>query len=121
MLLLPLSTTLTTARATSAAPLPPSAQWSAITASTPSLAQAASTSAISASVSALKRLIEITGTQAELLHVLDMALQVGHAGFERLQVLGLELFLLHAAMHLERADGGDQHDRVGLRGRSCGT
>ena len=36
---LPLSTILTTARATSAAPVPPIAQWSAISASTPSLAQ----------------------------------------------------------------------------------
>ena len=54
--------------------------------------------------------------EAELPHVLDVALQVGHAGLERLQVLGLEVFLLHAAMHLERADGRDEHDRVGRRG-----
>ena len=63
---MPPSITLTTARATSAAPLPPSAQWSAITASTPSLAQADFTSAISASVSALKRLIETTGSRPNL-------------------------------------------------------
>ena len=44
-----------------------------------------------------------------------MALQVGHAGFQRLQVLGLEVFLLDAAMHLERADGRHQHDGIGLQ------
>ena len=58
-------------------------------------------------------MIETTGTQAELLHVLDMALQVGHAGFQRLEVFLLEVVLLDAAMHLERADGGDQHHAVG--------
>ena len=30
-----------------------------------------------------------------------------------LQVFGLEVLLLHPAMHLERADGGDQHHAVG--------
>ena len=49
---------------------------------------------------------------AEFLHVLDMALQIGHAGFERLEVLVLEVLFLDAAMHLQRADGGDQHRAV---------
>ena len=38
-----------------------------------------------------------------------------HAGFERLQVFLLQVFLLDAAMHLERADGRDDHDAVGLQ------
>jgi di/tripeptidase len=33
---------------------------------------------------------------------------------ERLQVLLLEVFLLDAAVHLERADGGDDHRAGGL-------
>ena len=92
-----------------------------MTASTPSLAQASLTSAISASVSAEKRLIETTGMHAEFLHVLDVALQIGHAGGERLEVFLLEVVLLDAAMHLERADGGDQHHAIGRQSRSCGT
>ena len=64
-------------------------------------------------MSALKRLIEIDRHDAELLHVLDVPGEVGHAGFERLEVLGLEVFLLDAAVHLERADGRDQHGAVG--------
>ncbi len=41
--------------------------------------------------------------------------QVGHAGFERLEVFLLEIVLLHAAVHLERADGGDDHRAVRLQ------
>ncbi len=50
---------------------------------------------------------------AELLHVLDVASEVRHADLERLEVFLLEILLLDAAVHLERADGGDQHGRVG--------
>ena len=50
---------------------------------------------------------------AEFLYVLDMAGEVRHAGLERLQVFTLELFLLQPAVHLERADAGDQHRAVG--------
>src|SRR5262249_13465215 len=52
-----------TAFATSAAPSPPMAQWSAMRASTPCDAQAFLTSSISAEVSAENRLMEITGTR----------------------------------------------------------
>ena len=52
--------------------------------------------------------------EPELAHVLDVAAQVAHAGLERLQVFLLEIVLLHAAVHFERADGGDQHDAGGL-------
>ena len=41
-----------------------------------------------------------------------MALEVRHAGFQRLEVFLLQIFFLHAAVHLERADGGDDHDAV---------
>ena len=112
-LLLPLSQTLTTARATSAAPSPPIAQWSAISASTPSFLHSSLTSAISASVSAEKRLIETTGTMPNFCMFSTWRCEIGHAGFERLEVLLLEVLLLDAAVHLERADGGDQHRAVG--------
>ena len=54
---------------------------------------------------------------AEFLHILDVALQVGHAGFQRLEVFLLEVGLLHPTMHLERTDGGDQHHAVGRQTR----
>ena len=112
---------LTTARATSAAPSPPIAQWSAISASTPSALHFSFTSAISASVSAEKRLIETTAGMPNFCMFSTWRCEVGHAGFERLEVLGLEVFLLDAAVHLQRADGRDEHGAVGLTGRSCGT
>ena len=52
--------------------------------------------------------------QPELAHVLDMANEIAHARFERPQILLLEVFLLHAAVHLQRTDGGDEHDADGL-------
>ena len=52
---------------------------------------------------------------AELLDVLHVTLEVRHAGFERLEVFLLEIVLLHAAVHLERADGGDDHRAVRLQ------
>jgi hypothetical protein len=45
------------------------------------------------------------------------ALQVGHAGFQRLEVFLLEVVLLDAAVHLERADGGDHDHAIGLEAR----
>ena len=54
---------------------------------------------------------------AELLHVLDMAAEIGAALLHRLDVLLAEVFLLHAAVHLERADGGDDDRRGGLQAR----
>ena len=41
-----------------------------------------------------------------------MALQIRHAGGERLQVFLLEVVFLDAAVHLERADSGDEHHAV---------
>ena len=58
-------------------------------------------------------MIEDHRHDAEFLHVLDMALQVGHAGVERFEVFRLEVLLLDAAVHLQRADGGDEHGAVG--------
>jgi hypothetical protein len=43
-----------------------------------------------------------------------VAAQVAHAGLERLQIFLLEIVLLHAAVHFQRADGGDEHDAGGL-------
>ena len=42
-----------------------------------------------------------------------MALQIGHARLKSLQVLGLEVFLLDATVHLECADCGNQHHAIG--------
>ena len=68
-------------------------------------------------VSVEKRLIATTGGTPKMLHVLDMAREVGHAGFERLQVLGLRSSFGDAAVHLQRPDGRDDH---GARGRQAG-
>ena len=54
------------------------------------------------------------GRHAELLHVLDMAAEIGAALLHRLDILGAEIFLLDAAIHLQRPDGGDDHRRGGL-------
>ncbi len=42
-----------------------------------------------------------------------MALQIGNAGFERLEILGLEILLLHAAVHFKRADRRHQNHAIG--------
>ncbi len=57
---------------------------------------------------------------AELLHVLDMAAEIGEALLERLDILLLELVLGDAAMHLERAHRrhDDRHSRDEVR--PCG-
>ena len=52
------------------------------------------------------------GRQAEFLHVFYMALKIGHAGFKRLEIFRLEVFFFYAAVHLQGADGGDQHDAI---------
>src|SRR5262249_42893817 len=52
------------------------------------------------------------GYDAEFLHVLDMAREIGDAGAERLEVLALEVLLLDPAVHLERADGRDEDRAV---------
>ena len=41
-----------------------------------------------------------------------MPLKVGHARFERLEILCLEVFLLDATMHLQGANGRDQNDAI---------
>ena len=41
-----------------------------------------------------------------------MPLKVGHARFKRLEILGLEVFLLDATMHLQGANGRDQNDAI---------
>ena len=43
-----------------------------------------------------------------------MPLEIGEALLQRRDVLLLEIVLGHAAMHLERADGGDDDDAIGL-------
>ena len=48
---------------------------------------------------------------AELLHVLDMAAEIGETLLERLDILLLEIVLADAAMHLERAHRGDDDRR----------
>ena len=60
----------------------------------------------------MKRLMRDDRRHAELAHVLDMAREVGEALLQRLDVLLAELVLGDAAMHLERAHGGDD-DRGG--------
>src|SRR5207247_10934204 len=52
--------------------------------------------------------------EAEFLYVLDVALEIGHAGFQRLQILGLEVLLLDPAMHFQRAGSRDQHHAIRL-------
>ena len=54
---------------------------------------------------------------AELLHVLDVAAKVGAALLERFDVFLLEVFLGHATVHLEGADGGDDHRGGRLQAR----
>ena len=54
---------------------------------------------------------------AVFLHVLDMALEIGETLLQAPQILLLEIVLGHAAMHLERADGGDDHHASGLEPR----
>ena len=49
----------------------------------------------------------------EFLHVLDVALQIGHPGFERLEVLRLEIFLFDATVHFQRADRRHQNHAIG--------
>ncbi|MCY1298205.1 hypothetical protein D9M70_476790 [compost metagenome] len=54
---------------------------------------------------------------AELLDVLHMAPEVGTALAQGLQVFLAEIVLLHAAIHLDRSDGGDDHRGIGLQPR----
>src|SRR5689334_20688828 len=49
--------------------------------------------------------------------ILDMALEIGEAFFQCGKVLSLQVFLGYATMHLERPDGGDDHDAVGFETR----
>ena len=49
----------------------------------------------------------------EQLHVLQVFLQVLHAGPQSPQVLFLEIAQGHTAVHLQSPDGGDQHDAIG--------
>ena len=46
--------------------------------------------------------------------ILDMPLEIGEALLQSVEVLLLEIVLGHAAMHLERADGGDDHHAIRL-------
>ena len=63
----------------------------------------------------MKRLIETTTGTPNLLQVLEVALEIGEALLERRTILLLEIVLGDAAMHLERADGRDEHDAIGLQ------
>ena len=49
---------------------------------------------------------------AELLHVVQMGVEVADAALERAHVGGVQLGLGYAAVVLERADGRDEHDAV---------
>jgi hypothetical protein len=44
-----------------------------------------------------------------------VTLEVRHAGFQRLEVFLLQVVLLDAAVHLERADGRNDHGAVRLQ------
>ena len=89
---MPRRSILTTACAMSAAPAPPSAQWPASTASTPMLARSAFFSELHLGVGVGAEMVDRDDRRnAELLHVLDVALQIRQAGFERLEILGLEV------------------------------
>ena len=77
----------------------------------PTLSAAFITSAISASVSVMKWLMATTAGTPNLLHVLDVAAEVVAALGDRADVLVLEVVLGDAAVHLERAHGGDDHGR----------
>ena len=85
----------------------------------PMLSAAFITSWISASVSVMKLLMATTGRHAELVHVLDVALEVVAALGDGGDVLVLEIVLGHAAVHLERAhrrdDDGRRRRRPALR------
>ncbi len=58
---------------------------------------------------------------AELVAVLDVALEVDHALAHGIDVGLTEVVLGHAAVHLERAHGGDEHEPHRARGQRCGT
>ncbi len=53
--------------------------------------------------------------QTEFLDVLDVALKIAHAALERLQVFLLQIAFRDAAVHLERADGRDDHHAIGFQ------
>ena len=105
---------LTTALASSSVPAPPSAQWLHTIASTPSSAQACCIAWISASVSAMKWLMATTaGTPNS-----SRSRYGGRdwpALLHRLDILLAEILLRDAAMHLQRAHGGDDHGGAGFR------
>ncbi len=52
-------------------------------------------------------------------HVGDMPLQIGEPSLQGGQILAAERVLRRAAMHLERANGGDDHRRVRLQPRDA--
>ena len=54
---------------------------------------------------------------AELLHVLDVTAEVGAALLHRLDILGAEVFLRDAAIHLQGAHGGDDDRGSRLQAR----
>ncbi len=59
----------------------------------------------------MKWLIATTAGTPNFCDVLDVAQQVGDADLDRIDVLGLpRSALADAAVHLERAHGGDDHD-----------
>ncbi len=66
-------------------------------------------------MSVVKRLIETIDRHVVALQIVDMALEIGEALLERRDILLLEIVLGDAAMHLERADGGDDHGAIGLQ------
>ena len=59
------------------------------------------------------------GETVDVLHVVDVLEEVGQALFKRLKVLTVELGLGHAAVILERADGRNDDDSVGVEARGA--
>ena len=57
------------------------------------------------------------GRDAEFLHVLDMPFQIGKPVADGGNVLRAKIVPPHAAMHLQRADGGDDHGGIRFQPR----
>ena len=103
-------------------PLPPSAQCVHMKAlRAHALGGLHAPPAISASVSVMKRLIATTAGTPNLFTFSMWRLRLSQPLFDGRDVLVLQIILGDAAVHLERADGGDDDGGGRLRGPPCGT
>jgi hypothetical protein len=103
-----------TSRASASPPAPPFAKTSQSATRAPAFSAASRTIASSASVSVPKRLIATTSSIPNCRTFWMWCSRFTTALPERGEVLGGEFGLLRAAVHLERADGGDEHRGLGL-------